>query len=376
MSADRPERHQPWEPQPYEPQRPDFVPHGSPQPAYGQRHPWQGTPTGEQPLTGHPDENPRIAQQPAGPAGPAGPGSSGQPPYGPGPWSAAEPAGQEPFRRHPLGTARRRLAAVGAALALAVAAGGVGAATAIAVAGDRTVYSSPTAVSGASAKAGTIAQVAAAVQPSVVSVQTTSQQGSGTGSGVILRSDGVILTNAHVVSGAQQVAVKFSDGKTAQARVLGADTANDIAVIKAQGVSGLKPATLGNSDALAVGDQVLAMGSPLGLDGSVTSGIVSALGREIQEGDSGGDDQQLPPGLRGRLSQQQQTVIKNAIQTDAAINPGNSGGALVNAAGQVIGVNSAIATSGSSSGNIGVGFAIPINEAKKAADKIIASASV
>ncbi|TDD59208.1 trypsin-like serine protease, partial [Actinomadura darangshiensis] len=236
-----------------------------------------------------------------------------------------------------------------------------------------TVYASPTAVSGAAAKGGTTAQVAAAVQPSVVSIQAKTAQGVSGGSGVILRSDGVIMTNAHVVSGAQQVAVKFSDGRTASAKVLGANTADDIAVVKAQGVSGLKPATLGDSDALAVGDQVLAVGSPLGLDGSVTSGIVSALGRQIQEGDS---DQQLPPGLRGRLSEQQQTVIKNAIQTDAAINPGNSGGALVNASGQVIGVNTAILTAGNSEGNIGVGFSIPVNSAKKTADGIIAGASV
>ncbi|QXJ23926.1 trypsin-like peptidase domain-containing protein [Actinomadura graeca] len=313
--------------QPWEPHRPDFAPHG---------HTW--------------------------PAPPAPPG----PPAAP----FAAPAGP----RGPLWTTRRKLAAAGAALALAVGAGSTGAAVAVALAGDRTVYSGPTAVSGASAKAGTVAQVAAAVQPSVVSIQAQTRQGTSGGSGVVLRPDGVIMTNAHVVSGSQQVTVKFSDGKTAPARVLGADTRDDIAVIKAEGVSGLRAATLGNSSALAVGDQVLAVGSPLGLDGSVTSGIVSALGRQIKEGDSGGGEENLPPGLRGQLSQQQQTVIENAIQTDAAINPGNSGGALVNAAGQVIGVNTAIATSGGGSGNIGVGFAIPVNSAKKVADQIIAGA--
>ncbi|WP_067459657.1 S1C family serine protease [Actinomadura macra] len=310
--------------QPWEQTRPDFAPHGQA---------WSGPPV---------------------------------PPVPPAPETGAQPG--------PLWSARRKVVALGAALALAVGAGSTGAAVAVALAGDRTVYSSPTAVSGASAKAGTVAQVAAAVQPSVVSISAQTQQGTSGGSGVVLRSDGVIMTNAHVVSGSQQVTVKFSDGKTAPARVLGADTRNDIAVIKAEGVSGLKAATLGNSSALAVGDQVLAVGSPLGLDGSVTSGIVSALGRQIKEGDSGGQEN-LPPGLRGQLSQQQQTVIENAIQTDAAINPGNSGGALVNAAGQVIGVNTAIATSGSS-GNIGVGFAIPSNNAKKVADQIIAGAQV
>ena len=291
----------------------------------------------------------------------------GAPPPGPG---APEPAG--PAAPGLFGTARGKLAAVGAAAALALGAGAGGAAVALALTHESTVYASPTAVSGASSTS-TTAQVAAAVQPSVVSIQAQTSSGVSGGSGVILRSDGVILTNAHVVSGARQVAVKFSDGRTAAARVVGADSRADVAVIKAQGVSGLKPATLGDSDRLAVGDQVLAVGSPLGLDGSVTSGIVSALGREVQEGDS---EQQLPPGLRGQLSQQQQTVIKNAIQTDAAINPGNSGGALVNASGQVIGVNTAIATSGGSDGNIGVGFAIPIDSAKKTADEIIAGASV
>ncbi|MFI0481934.1 S1C family serine protease [Actinomadura sp. 9N215] len=272
-----------------------------------------------------------------------------------------------------LGTTRQKVVAAGAALALAFGAGGAGAAVALAFTHDSTVYSSPTAVSGTSAKGGTTARVAAAVQPSVVSIQAQTPNGTSGGSGVVLRSDGVILTNAHVVTGARQVAVKFSDGRTAAAQILGSDSGADVAVIKAQGVSGLKPATLGNSEALAVGDTVLAVGSPLGLDGSVTSGIVSALGREVREGEQ---EPQLPPGLRGQLSEQQQTVIKNAIQTDAAINPGNSGGALVNSAGQVIGVNTAILTAGNGNGNIGVGFAIPINSAKKTADAIVAGSKV
>ncbi|MEV4007961.1 trypsin-like peptidase domain-containing protein [Actinomadura sp. NPDC049753] len=312
---------------------------------------------------------------------PSRPGESSTPGFEPYPqWAGDVPPRQQPaapsrpgmFGTGVLSTTRHKLAAVGAAMALALGAGGAGAGVVLALTHKSTVYASPTAVSGVSSKS-TTAQVAAAVQPSVVSIQAQTASGVEGGSGVVLRSDGVILTNAHVVSGAQQVAVKFSDGRTASARVLGANTAEDIAVVKAQGVSGLKPATLGTGGRVSVGDEVLAVGSPLGLDGSVTSGIVSALGREIQEG---GDQQQLPPGLQGRLSQQQQTVIKNAIQTDAAINPGNSGGALVNAAGQVIGVNTAIATSGSSEGNIGVGFAISIDSAKKAADAIIAGASV
>ncbi|GAA2128324.1 S1C family serine protease [Actinomadura napierensis] len=323
------------------PGRPDFAPHGQ----WQEQGTWHAAPM-------------------------AGGGAAGPPHWGVPPAGAAEPA-----RRGRMWTARRKAAALVAGAALAVGAGGAGAAVAMAFTGHDTVYSSPVAVSGASSKASTTAQVAAAVQPSVVSISSRSQMSESEGSGVILRSDGVILTNAHVVSDGGQLSVKFSNGKTANATLLGSDTANDIAVIKAQGVSGLKPATIGDSGKLAVGDTVLAVGNPLGLSGSVTSGIVSALGRQVQEGDSGGGQQQLPPGLQGQLSQQQEAVIENAIQTDAAINPGNSGGALVNSAGQVIGVNTAIATSGSSSGNIGVGFAIPINQAKQAADKIIASAS-
>lgn len=321
----------------------------------------------------------RPQQQPWEPSRPGESSTPGFEPYPP--WAGEVPPQRRPaaparpgvFGMGVLSTTRHKLAAAGAAMALALGAGGAGAGVVLALTHESTVYASPTAVSGVSSKS-TTAQVAAAVQPSVVSIQARTASGVEGGSGVVLRSDGVILTNAHVVSGAQQVAVKFSDGRTASARVLGANTAEDVAVVKAQGVSGLKPATLGTDRRVSVGDAVLAVGSPLGLDGSVTSGIVSALGRDIQEG--GDQQQQLPPGLQGRLSQQQQTVIKNAIQTDAAINPGNSGGALVNAAGQVIGVNTAIATSGSSEGNIGVGFAIPVDSAKKAADAIIAGASV
>ncbi|WP_019632967.1 S1C family serine protease [Actinomadura atramentaria] len=265
----------------------------------------------------------------------------------------------------------RKIAAVGAAAIVALGSGAAGAAVALTATGGETVYSSPTAVSGAK-NSGTTAQVAAAVSPSVVSISTQ----SGSGSGVVIRSDGVILTNAHVVSGATRLTVKFSDAKTASATVVGADTSHDLAVVKASGVSGLKPVTFGDSSSVAVGDPVLAIGSPLGLDGSVTSGIVSALGRDIQEG-SDDDQQQLPPFLRGQMTQQEQTVIRDAIQTDAAINPGNSGGALVNGAGQLIGINTAIATSGSgSSGSIGVGFAIPSATARQVASKILSSGSV
>jgi putative serine protease PepD len=191
--------------------------------------------------------------------------------------------------------------------------------------------------------------VAEAVLPSVVDIST----GEAEGSGVIMTSDGQIVTNNHVVQGASQLTVTFSNGKTASATVVGTDPAGDIAVIKAQGVSGLTAAKFGDSDALRVGDTVLAVGSPLGLQGSVTAGIVSALHRTISSGEQGAKS------------------IADAIQTDAAINPGNSGGALVNLAGEVVGINTAILTaSQDSSGNIGVGFAISANRARSAADQL------
>jgi putative serine protease PepD len=204
-----------------------------------------------------------------------------------------------------------------------------------------------------------LAGVAATVQPSVVSIDT----GSAEGSGVVLTSDGYVLTNNHVVSTARgrTVQLAFSDGRTATATVVGTDPANDIAVVKASGLQGLTAATIGDSDQVQVGDTVLAIGSPLGLDGTVTAGIISALHRDL--------------GSNGSGSQRSDTSsISNVIQTDAAINPGNSGGALVDSAGQVIGINTAIATDGQSGGNIGVGFAIPSNTAKKVADQIISAA--
>jgi putative serine protease PepD len=210
-----------------------------------------------------------------------------------------------------------------------------------------------------------VAAVAAKVQPSVVDITT----GAGEGSGVVISADGAILTNNHVLEGARgdTVDVTFNDGRTAKATVVGTDPTGDLAVVKAQNVSGLTPATFGDSDSMQVGDSVLALGSPLGLQGSVTAGIVSALHRTIDEGgDQGG-------GAQGGA----QRSIGDALQTDAAINPGNSGGALVNLAGEVIGINTAIATSGQgANGNIGVGFAISSNRAKATADQLLKGGKV
>ncbi|MGW0431284.1 trypsin-like peptidase domain-containing protein [Micromonospora sp. NPDC003197] len=201
-------------------------------------------------------------------------------------------------------------------------------------------------------------KIAAAVENSVVSIST----GSGEGSGVVLTADGYVLTNNHVVASGSgnQVQVIFADGKKATAKIVGTDPKTDLAVVKADGVSGLSPAKFGDSDAMQVGDTVLALGSPLGLQGSVTAGIISARDRTIQAGDeSDGQGQQ-----RGVSS------ISGLLQTDAPINPGNSGGALINTRGEVIGINTAIATSGQGTGNIGLGFAIPSNKAKAVAETL------
>ena len=209
-----------------------------------------------------------------------------------------------------------------------------------------------------------LADIAAAVKPNVVAIRTQ----TGEGSGVVYNKDGYVVTNNHVVADAKgsTVQVNFSDGRTATAQIVGTDPKTDLAVVKVGNVSGLTPAKFGDSSALRVGDTVLAIGSPLGLEGSVTSGIVSALDRTIQEGGQNSPQQ----------SQQTTTDIAGAIQTDAAINPGNSGGALVNLNGEVVGINTAIATSGQSDGNIGVGFAIPGNLVNNVAQFLISGKKV
>jgi putative serine protease PepD len=208
-----------------------------------------------------------------------------------------------------------------------------------------------------------VATVAAKVLPSVVQVNVATGQGEAIGSGVVLSADGRILTNAHVVDGASgPVTITLSDGTKYQADVLGTDQKADIAVLQARGATGLTPATLGDSGSVKVGQQVVAIGSPGGLQNTVTSGIVSALNRQLS--DIGRQDQQQSPfgHTAGRAAA---SPSYTAIQTDASINQGNSGGPLVNAAGQVIGINSAIySPSSSSAGSVGIGFAIPINDAK------------
>jgi putative serine protease PepD len=213
----------------------------------------------------------------------------------------------------------------------------------------------------------TIEAVAAAVQPAVVSILEVTSQLRGEGSGVVIDAEhGYILTNNHVVSaaanGAGKLTVTTSNGRVATASIVGRDPTSDIAVVQVR-LDSLTQAKLGNSASLKVGQTVVAFGSPLGLQGTVTSGIVSALDRPVstQDTSASGDSTQA-------------TI--DGIQTDAAINPGNSGGPLVDGGGKVIGINSAIASTGSTAGeagNIGVGFAIPINEAMKVAEQIIKS---
>ena len=207
-----------------------------------------------------------------------------------------------------------------------------------------------------------IAALAARVIPVVVSISVKASSGSDTGSGFFLDSNGYILTNNHVVRSAATngtITVELSNGKKYPAKLIGRDASYDLAVLKID-VTSAPTLQLGNSDNVLVGDAVIAIGSPLGLSGTVTSGIISSKNRAVTTGDGAGESSFI-----------------NALQTDAAINPGNSGGPLVDATGAVIGVNSAIATLGygSQSGSIGLGFAIPINQAKKTADQLIKNGS-
>lgn len=308
-------------------------------------------------------------------------------PYGPPPAPPAESA----FARRDGGDRPRRRyldMALSAVVAAVVAAG----TTAVVVGNDGvqgTASTASTAVranngsgnSAAGTASGPVKQaagagvswtpVAAAVEPSVVAISVSSQAGEAQGSGVILDDTGRVLTNNHVVSGVGpngQLTVTLSDGRAYSATVVGTDPSTDLAVIVMKGADKLTPATLGNSDAVKVGSPVMAVGNPLGLAGTVTTGIVSALDRPVT---TTNESTQTPAaGDSG-------TVVTNAIQTDAAVNPGNSGGALVDGTGRVIGIPSSIASlgstpGGSQSGSIGLGFSIPINEAKSIADQLIA----
>jgi putative serine protease PepD len=306
------------------------------------------------------------------PAPQAQPGYGG---YGPptGPTTATYPIGglpPEPPRRR-----SRRLIVGIALLALVIggAAGGLGGYLVSSNQNGNVVSSldqQESASQTANAPAGSVQSVANKVLPVVVTIAAEFQGQSGvngdTGSGIIISSDGKIMTNNHVISDAADgghIQVIFANGKSVTASVVGRDPTTDIAVIQAKGVTGLPVAQLGNSANLAVGQDVVAIGAPFELSGTVTSGIVSSLHRPTEAGDGGNS----------------QTTVLDAIQTDAPINPGNSGGPLVNMQGQVVGINSAIYspnTGGglqgqSQGGNVGIGFAIPIDQARRIANEIV-----
>ena len=228
------------------------------------------------------------------------------------------------------------------------------------------VQSNKSGTGSATAKTGEAADwktVASEVSGSVVSIQAALSNGTAKGSGAIVSAKGYIVTNNHVISGAQQIQVTLSNGQMYTAQVVGTDTTTDLAVIKLDNPpSDLKAVEFADSDKLAVGEDVMAIGNPLGYDDTATTGIVSALNRPVTVTDDSGSD-----------------IVTNAVQIDAAINPGNSGGPTFNAAGQVIGINSSIAstaTSSNSAGSIGIGFAIPSNLVKRVANEIIKDGKV
>ncbi|MDT5132235.1 MAG: putative serine protease PepD [Mycobacterium sp.] len=357
-------------------------------------------------MTNHPRYSPPPPQpgpRPGGPEQHAAPGYPGA--HRPGPYQQQQPydwryATQQQFRPPydpyrgapqspasggypqsgvpvaPMPQKRSRAGALTAgAVAVAIVSASIGGGVALLVQPDRPWASSSAtgvapSVPAASLPAGSVEQVAAKVVPSVVKLEVDLGRQSEEGSGIILSSDGLILTNNHVVSagkdapagqGGPQTKVTFADGHTTTFTVVGTDPSSDIAVVRAQDASGLTPITVGSSGNLRVGQDVVAIGSPLGLEGTVTTGIISALNRPVA---AGGDIKN-------------QNTVLDAIQTDAAMNPGSSGGALVDMSGHLVGITSAIASLGDSlgvqSGSIGLGFAIPVDQAKRVADELISS---
>ncbi|MBO2455092.1 trypsin-like peptidase domain-containing protein [Actinomadura barringtoniae] len=351
--------------------RPGFVPHNQdPRAGYG----WPQQASHQPPPPGAHGQVPPSGAQPMGPppGGPRpmpGPGGYGPPPGGTGPnWAPVPP----PPSVRGGGPSVGVLAVIG--LIVALVAGGVGAGIGVMASGDDdhgTVSLGSSDGGGSSANnrpPDSIAGVARKVLPSVVMIKVQAANGEGgAGTGFIVNS-GYIITNNHVVAGGGSggsIQVVFNDKKSLPATVKGTDPGSDVAVLKIDGNHNLPPLAVGNSDKIAVGDPVIAVGSPLGLQSSVTTGIVSALNRPVQtRSEEGGD-----------------ASVLNAIQTDAAINPGNSGGPLVDSQGRVIGINTAIASLGGGgqspfggeqqSGSIGLGFAIPINQARRVAEEII-----
>jgi len=313
---------------------------------------------------------------------PAGWGMHGQAtgqPFGapqPGQPGAVPPALRVPAEapRPTRGGGRWRLGIAAGLVGAALVGGGAGAGVMALTDGDTVATASGAAAQSVVIKdpdnATTATAAAAKASPSVVTIYVTAGSGSGSGSGVVMTDDGYVLTNNHVVTldsstSDATVQVRTADGTLYDATVVGTDPTSDLAVVKLTDAKGLTPAVFADSKKVQVGDVAVAIGAPLGLSNTVTTGIISATNRAVATG-----------------SDQEQTVI-DALQTDAAINPGNSGGPLVNAAGEVVGINTAIASVATSdlpgqesqSGNIGVGFAIPSDTAQRIAKQIIADGS-
>ena len=386
-------------PQPYHAPQYSHQAAATPQPAYGsQTAPQQSTAAYGTP--GH-----HAQTQPTEPL----PGAYGSVPPafgGPtGPGAAPQPAAEQSKPR------RVGLGVAAAIVAAALVGGASGAGIATVLNGDSSSGTVQTSATGTqnivvndTDSVNEITAVAAKASPSVVTISVAGGQGAGTGSGIILSDDGYVLTNTHVVTldgttGEATIQVKTSDGRLYGADLVGTDPLSDLAVIKLQEASGLQPLEFADSDELNVGDVAIAIGAPLGLAGTVTNGIVSALNRSIdvkssaapatpEDGEDNGQGSQQPfdfwnfdiPGQQGQGQQTQAagTISIPVIQTDAAINPGNSGGALVDSEGKLIGVNVAILSAGGSSGeagNIGVGFAVPANLAQRVSKEIIDTGS-
>jgi putative serine protease PepD len=360
-AEDKPTPHE-QTPQEPTPSQPIAVPAEQPSPwaaSSSTAQPWSAEPSG-QPYPG-------FQQQGAGTPDPGQPGALQGAPGQPGTTTPPGPYYAMPGQQYPVPPRRagrgKKVAGI-AALVLAVGAlsGGIGGYVGYqAASGGSTVsnaLNAPKPIQNTSnATPGSVEDVAQRVLPTVVQLRV----GNGEGSGIVLSSDGLILTNNHVVESAASggdIKVVFQDGKTASATIVGRDPSSDLAVVKAKDVSGLTVAQLGNSGDLKVGQQVVAIGSPFDLAGTVTSGIVSSLNRPVRAGGESGT----------------QATVLDAIQTDAAINPGNSGGPLVNMQGEVVGINSAIYSPNSSQqtqgGSVGIGFAIPIDQAERTAKEI------
>lgn len=365
---------------------PDSAP--GPQHDGAHRHPLPGQPG---PVQSGPAQSGPSAGSSAAPLGPQQGVPAQDDPARPVPYGQPEPprgaaygvAGSDPVAPTPrqgagAGRTGRTLAAIGAAslLAAALASAGTYAVVksnddtgVVASSGNSTIIKADPADF---ADAGAInwSATAAKVNPSVVSIDVMSASSGGEGSGVVLDKSGNIVTNNHVVTGAGSnatVSVTLSNNRTYKATVVGTDPSTDLAVIRIKDVPDLKPVELGDDNKLVVGQPVMAVGNPLGLAGTVTTGIVSALDRPVSTSESDSSS--------GSTSTS--TVVTNAIQTSAAINPGNSGGALVDGSGRLIGINSSIASlsngaSGGQSGSIGIGFAIPTSVVKNISNQLIA----